>query len=202
MTAGRRYLIIPVLLCTAGFWGLTGCAAYPAMSERPVQMSESSYNAADMLAQQFKGVMTPGMKLKVGTLADMNAPGEATPFGRLVADQIAARFVQLGYHVSSVLPADMAAAQPMPPAGGTMASAPIAYSPDLRPDAASLEQAALITGQYVVARREVLVNLRIAEWGTGRVLAAYDYSLPLTGNLEALTRTSRDEQASSGFFSL
>lgn len=134
-------------------------------------LTSSSYAAADMLIQQSRHFLTTDTNLEIGVITDLDSPNERTNFGSMVAEQIASRFVQLGYNVSV---SDMPQAQGAAPGG------------------------AVITGRYAVARDGVLVNLRIIEAGAGKVLAAYDYTVPKTPDVRELTKTQADKDS---FFS-
>lgn len=143
-------------------------------------VAESSYAAADMMIQQSRSFITPETPLEIGVLTDLDNPNERTNFGRLVAEQIASRFVQLGYNVSAqpgiMPPPDMAAPQAMSNNGGGVGSA-------------------VITGRYAVARDEVLVNLRIVGADTGKVIAAFDYNVPKTRDVRELVKTQADKDS-------
>jgi len=175
--------------CTASVFG--GSTAM----EQQKSMAEASYAAADMLIQQSKILVTSETALQIGVLSDMDNPAEATAFGRVVTGQIGARFVQLGYNVSSGLP------------GGGMAGAmdgDAAYGATY--DAASMDSGmgapvagpVLIAGQYALAKKTVMINLRLTEIQTGRVLAAYDYSMPLNSDIKQLSKTAADKNSFFG----
>lgn len=133
-------------------------------------MAQANYAAADMLIQQSKSLITPDTAVLAGTLSDMDHPAEMTAFGRVVVEQAAARFVQLGYNVS--LQDNMAGG------GGP---------------------AVTITGQYARAKKSVLISLRLMETQTGRLIAAHDYSLPLGSDVRELTKTAAEKNSLFGF---
>lgn len=168
--------------CTASVLGGSG--------EPPQNMAQVNYAAADMLIQQSKTLVTADTPMQVGSLTDLDHPAEATAFGRMVAEQVGARFVQLGYNVTTA--AGSGAMTPMYDSGyggGAMAGG--------RNMAASGPVS--ISGQYAQGKKSVLVNLRLTEQQTGRVLAAYDYNIPLTGDVRQLARTSADKNSFFGF---
>jgi len=147
-------------------------------------VTESSYGAADMLIQQSRSFITQETPLEIGTLTDLDNPNERTNFGQMITGQIASRFVQLGYNVASGdrhdgMPSEMAPSSPVSSSGN--------------------HNRALITGRYAVARDEVLVNLRIIEAGSGKVLAAYDYNIPKTRDVRELTKTQADKESFFNF---
>jgi hypothetical protein len=154
-------------------------------------LAEASYRAADMLSQQTQAVLGRETPLQIGAISDIASPAAAAPFGRTVASQLAARFVQLGYNVSASSYDEMSggapAALPMAPPSGA------AYGAYGGPAPSS----ATLTGQYAVAKDDVLVNLRLLDTASNKVLAAYDYSMTMTGDIRELTAVPG---AKKGFF--
>ncbi len=55
---------------------------------------------------------------------------------------------------------------------------------------------AILGGQYARANGRVLISLRLRDAGTGRVLGAYDYSIPISSEINDLL--GKDEH--QGFF--
>ncbi len=170
---------------------LAGCGSLYRTPPGP-SLAESSYSATDRLMQQSRGIITPQTMLSIGTLMDLNQPGETSALGRMIAEQIAARYVQLGYNVTVNQDpgADQISSGPAVPVtsldGGSMSSGPAPAGP------------ARITGQYVLARNDILINLRVVEQGSGRVLAAYDYNLPLTSDIKELSKTASQRRSFFG----
>ena len=186
------------MLCGAAMT-LPGCSEMMIEShifhDNDVNLRESSYGAADMLAHQLKGRLKPGTPIRVGMLTnaypsrstaritrDMEplpagptqlGPSEITPpstqpapFGRVVTEQIAGRLMQLGFTIM----------------GGS--------SPD-QPGQA------VLTGQYARASGRVLVNLRLLDAGSGRLIGSYDYAVPIGSEIHALLSPN---ESNTGFF--
>ncbi len=196
VTLWTKISLLPLFIC---FLLLSGCTATfldnsPFESD-PVNLTESSYAATDMLVQQSKSVVMAETPLRVGVLMDMNNPDRLTSFGRVVASQIGARFVQLGYNVraSSFDEVMMMRDDAANAAGKAQDSAIPSYGGDQ-----GAAGTALLMGQYALARKEVLINLRIIEIDTGRVMAAYDYALPLNSDIKALVKTDEDKETLFG----
>ena len=160
-----------------------GCTASVLGGSSPQQqqqnIAQTNYAAADMLIQQSKSLVTADTPVQIGTLTDMDQPTENTAFGRVVTGQIGARFVQLGYNVSS---GDSMTMDNGGMGGGGAVSGPVS-----------------IAGQYALAKKTILVNLRLLDTQSGRVLAAYDYSLPLNSDTRELTKTAADKNSLFGF---
>ncbi len=185
MTALRAALLAG-LIASAPL-ALTGCAQ--TLLETGIfdgdstNLLETSYGAADLLAHQAKGTLKPGTPVHTGILTNlypqtspaskpgtpvMTSPPPPAPFGKVITGQVAARLQQLGFNVIGD--------------GG----------------AATMQGDAVLTGQYARANGKVLINLRMLDSGSGRVLAAYDYTLPVTGEISDLLGT--DDR--SGWFDL
>ncbi|MCB9988069.1 MAG: hypothetical protein H6868_01905 [Rhodospirillales bacterium] len=190
-----RKRLFSLVLPLAVFMALPGCTASfmdSGFSAEKVDITATNYAAADMLIQQSKSFVTPETPLQIGVLSDINDPNRMTALGRIVTGQIGARFVQLGYNVTAAsfdgaimpgMPTDMAGDMVSPTMGGAQQQG----SP------------ATITGHYAHGRKSVLINLRILETGTRRVLAAYDYSLPLNDDLEELMETPAMVSPGTGY---
>ena len=192
MKAGR-FLIACFLVLTA-LPIVGGCTASVLGGSNPQQeqqtMAQTNYGAADMLIQQSKSLIGPDTSVQIGMLSDMDHPSETTALSRIITGQVGARFVQLGYNVSAA-PGGMDNMGMAPGAG-------YGYDGGAR-HGNSIAGPVAITGQYALARQSVLINLRLTEPQTGRVLAAYDYSLPLNGDTRELARTAADKNSFFGF---
>lgn len=118
--------------------------------------------------------------LLVATLVNIDALDRSSTLGRLVSEQVSARFTQGGYRMiemkfqNSVY---MARGQ-----GELMLTRQVhelanAYSAE-----------AVIVGSYGTSKEYVLINLKVVEPATNQVLAVYDYSLPIDENVRMLLR--------------
>ncbi|MBI2234010.1 MAG: hypothetical protein HYU57_03255 [Micavibrio aeruginosavorus] len=159
---------------------------------RKVNLAENSYAAADMLAQQAKAYMTHQTPLSTVILSNVAAPEETTPFGQQVANHLGARFVQLGYNVQAL---------PLPP-GSVPDAAPMALSGAMSAPPPSRQMGmqasngrnVVLTGSYTRGKNDILVSLRMIQLPDQRVIAAYDYTLPLTGDLRPMSMTAAEHQ--------
>lgn len=200
---------LQIVLVAAGLL-LPGCAVTEEIRTHlfdttKVNLTENTYAAADMLAQQTQSRMTPQTPLRIAVLTDVTTPGETTAFGQQVANHLGSRFVQLGYNVHSVpLPPGMMAAQvnaePMAlnPTGG----APQPIRTGIGPSSGKGD--ALVTGTYSRMQNAIHVNLKVLQGADQKIIAAYDYTLPMTRDLRevslsAAERQQRDAQPLSTF---
>ena len=196
MTARRGF---HVFLVAVGLL-LPGCAVTEEIRTQlfdttKVNLTENTYAAADMLAQQTQSRMTPQTPLLVAVLTDVTAPGETTAFGQQVANQLGSRFVQLGYNVQSTpLPPGMLETQvtsspvALNPTGGSPQAVRTGLSP------AAGKGAALLTGSYSRMQNSIQVSLKILQEPDQKIIAAYDYSLPMTRDLREISMSAADRQ--------
>ncbi len=202
-----KFRIVAVMYVAAALF-LSGCTASildNTFNEKTVNLKEISYGASDMLIQQASARINSDTPLEISSFTDIDSPAEITSFGRVVSGQVAARFVQLGYNVSASTIDDMMLikqqqqqASSLPIGLSPSGMAPSGMSPATQARAQPIDTA-MILGQYVRAKKYVLVNLRIVEKSTGRILAAYDFNIPYNSDIKALTRTESDEQTVFGF---
>ncbi|MBU0799724.1 MAG: hypothetical protein KKA05_01850 [Alphaproteobacteria bacterium] len=202
MHAARHASRLGVIVAMAAL--LSGCTAAALMAggggsdKSAITLAQSSYGAADMLSQQTQAIMTRDVPLQIGMIGDIAHPSAVTPFGQTIGSQMAARFVQLGYNVSASTYSEMSGGAPpptiMPPMGQNMYGN--AYGGG---GAANTVSSAMLTGQYAVARDDVMVNLRLLDTTSNRVLAAYDYTVPLTRDVEELTTVPGTQKNLFGF---
>lgn len=166
---------------------LGGCSRYdfPSFNQEPkVSMTSSSYAATDMLVSQARNFITPQTPLMVGTLSDINQIETSSPLGRVIADQVAARLVQLGYNVTEVKLRQAVNVQQ--DSAGTAPAGEFVLSRNPENLASTTQAHAVVSGTYAQAAEGVLVNLRLMDVGTGRILAAYDYTLPMSEDVARL----------------
>jgi predicted small secreted protein len=152
------------------------------------KLTQANYGAADMLAQQSQGRITRDNRIEIGSIQDLAKPATVSPFGQYIAQNLAARYVQLGFPVSSQSYSEMSGGRAAIAASSDLASTQIItdYNQAYNPAPLSAARPVIITGQYAVAREDVLVNLRMLDMNNLQVLAAYDYSIPLTRDVKKL----------------
>jgi hypothetical protein len=144
------------------------------------QLRENNYAAADMLIQQSRNNLSLETAIETGILTEVNKPGVYTALGRIIPSQIGARFVQLGYTVKTLSYESMSGSQAQGSDQGN-------YMQDQSP------ADVLIAGNYALGRKDVFVNLRLVEIGSGKILAAYDYNVPLTSDIRELSKTEEEK---------
>jgi len=164
---------IPAVLAAAFvLWGCstagtilgTATEAVSFFQREDVNLKEKNYAAADYLTQQTREFIKDGQLVRAEPLIDNQAPQIGTALARVIPEQVGVRLSQLGY---------------------TMDLRPVAGETEeanyLKPgSAAAVRQASFIlSGTYVRQRRDVAVNLRVTRVNDGRVVAAFDYMMPV-----------------------
>lgn len=193
-----------VALMGAGL-ALGSCAVADAVQSElfdtsKVNLMDTSYAAADMLTQQSRAFITEATPIQMTPLYDITVPQELTSFGQTVSAQIGARLVQLGYNVYTRGPALPTSKEMVmaPPAKQKADGAPQVtfHGPEPVADSGMGPGAVRLGGFYARGKDYIMINLQIVQMETGRILAAYDYSIPATRQLRWMTMT-KDERAQS-----
>lgn len=187
-----------IAIVAASLW-LSGCAVTEEVQSKlfdttKVNLTDSTYAAADMLAPQTKARITQNTPIRMSVITNVATPTETTPFGTQLANQLGARFVQLGYNVQSVpMPPTIMPAGPLVLSPNTMTAAPQATQGAVKPSVGKGGEC-VIGGTYTRMKDSILVSLRILQAPDQRIIAAYDYTVPLTRELNDLSRTAADRK--------
>ncbi len=140
-------------------------------------MTFASYAAADRLVRNAGGV-EPDRPLLVASLVDINDLRRSSSFGRVAAEQIASRLVNAGYTVIELKLRDAFLIEE--------GRGEFILSRDVRDISRSRGAQAVVAGTYAVGARAVYVSVRLIRATDSRILAAHDYTLPLTEDTLAL----------------
>jgi hypothetical protein len=171
---------------------ISGCAASMVANEvfdgHHTNLKQNSYAAADMLAQQSRETIRRDSPIKIGTLLDVHNNKKAdTSFGKLIPSQVGARFVQLGYNIMTASPMSMNYTQ------AQMKDMQLSHDSSNNND----HIYAVITGSYALGKKDVYVSLQLVEYQSGKILAAYDYSLPLSSDIKKLAKRDSERDSTS-----
>lgn len=127
---------------------------------KEVNMTEKSYAATDYLVQQASNNLKHSQLTRVEALSNLDAPKLTSPIATLIPEQVAQRFVQLGY------PMDLSAV-----ADKTDSS--FYDSPHAQETADNI-----LTGTYSQDDKGIHINLRMKKADTGRVFSTFSYIIP------------------------
>lgn len=162
MRAALIILILPLLSACASMIAPDVARMF---NREEINYIETNYGAADYLAGYAHKSLTKTQTIEVGTLKDSTAPERITAFAKLVPEQVGTRFAQLGYLVQlDKIETYEGVREPK-----------FSKNPDI-----------LITGNYLPSDRIVTVSLRLIDLRSAQIIAAYDYELPRTVEVEKI----------------
>lgn len=144
---------------------------------------QANYNAAENLQSQLASRTAGNSTLLVATLVNIDALDRSSTLGRLVSEQVSARFTQGGYHM-----VEMKFQNSVYLARG---QGELMLTREVHELANTYSAEAVIVGTYGASKDYVLINLKVVEPATNHVLAVYDYSLPMDENVRLMLRERR-----------
>ncbi len=151
--------------CSLGLVGLGAVSSGKVFSGEDARLLERNQAAADYIAQQAQGAVTKNTPIKIGLLSDARDTAMTSAFGRFVPEQIGARLFQLGYnvHLDEV-------------------------SPYIKSQSVNLATKSRVelTGTYLPGDADVQVNLRVVDHTRGRMIAFFDYTIPLNSQIDEM----------------
>lgn len=157
-----------------GFKAATGVLAatsFGVFSDPDVNLKEKNYAAADYLQSQIKNKVAYYQHIAAKPLQQADHPGVSSPLGLAISEGVGLRLQELG---NKVLLHDVA------PYGNTsLYPAPVN----------TVNAAYVLNGAYIVRAKQVDVFLRIIETKSHRVVAQFDYAMPLSRELKKLSET-------------
>jgi TolB-like protein len=154
---------------------------YRPVSYDSVAQSEliaANYKAADTLIAQAGEQLSARHPIIVATLVNINALEESSPLGRLISEQLGARFAQQGYKVVEL---KLRQKLYMKRDEGELM-----LTRKIHDIAQQHDAQALVIGTYAESADRVFINLKLTQVETNIALAAMDYALPLDMNIRAL----------------
>jgi hypothetical protein len=149
--------------------GLLDTAARGIFQRQDVNLNEKSYAAADYLIVQAQDFVGRGALIKADVLKEIHQPETSSDIGKVIPEQVGTRLSQLGYNIdlSDVKTAEVGTALGMPPQG---------RKPNF-----------ILGGSYKRSRKTLDIGLRITDAGSGRIVGAFDYSMPLNNEIAELS---------------
>ncbi|HOO81510.1 MAG TPA: FlgO family outer membrane protein [Alphaproteobacteria bacterium] len=146
-------------------------AAYGIFPQEQTNFKEQNYAAADYLIQQARTFIGRGDLLIAKPLSDTNQPSMSSTISKMIPEQIGIRLSQLGYRM------DLSGVATGPDINYLKPSITREEKPDF-----------VLSGTYLRRRIEMDVSLRIVDIKAGRVVASYDYILPLNRETAELSK--------------
>lgn len=174
-----RVLAIAVTALT-----ITGCASTntsPAIPKIPEPTYTDAINnrfidtnqyAAEKLVKKLGNKIGPNSAVIISTIANINDLSKTSTLGRIVSEQVSARFSESGYNMVELK------------LGGSVyisegRGGEFVLTRDVQELASTHNAPAVIVGSYAASQRFVYINLKVVQPGTNTVLATHDYALPL-----------------------
>ena len=156
-----------------------------------------TYVATDFVLHQANYIdsSTP---ILVGTITDIDMLETSSTLGRMISEQITARLTQQGYNVTELKMRTSLNIKD----GRKNASESGEYMLSRDVDSIRAEQKAAIaiTGTYAVAGQDVLVNLKLLDVATGKILGATDYTIRKDSNVARLISNNRAVHSGESFY--
>lgn len=173
---------------------LGGCATGPTPptfeTAAKSEFLAANYRAADALIAQFRD-RTVGGPLLVATLVSIDALERSSTLGRVISEQISARFSQAGL---SVIEMKFRNSVYMKRAEGELL-----LTREIADVARSHSAQAVIVGTYGLSADLVFINVKIVEPGSNKVLAVHDYALPLNRDIRSMLPKPTTDSYGSGY---
>ena len=175
----KRRTVALGLWAAASLALLPGCAQYyygEHATATSTDLVEANRIADDRLLQD--ALIDPDRPVLVATLVSVDQLGESSRLGRTITEQISGRLVQRGV---LVIEPRMRASLAMSPAQGELL-----LSREVREVSRSHDAQAVLVGTYAVSVRSVYVSLKLVHPVGNVVVAAVDYTLPMSDNVRGL----------------
>jgi TolB-like protein len=184
--SGIKNTLLALLTGTLFF---SGCVAqapdvYPLISHplsgpKTLDMQGSSYQAADAMLVRILGKFRMrGGGILPASFVDEREMEKTTPFGRLISRQFANRFTQAGYNMVEVKLRKNFLLQ--------QGQGQFILTRELEKIRDSHKVNAVLAGSYVTTKRRIFVSAQLVRLKDGVTLAAEDFDLPLTKDIESL----------------
>lgn len=172
----RKFLVILMLL--------TSCAApkknFTKQDFGSDEFIYKNYHAVESMNRQLSAQkLNRAYPLIISSVVNMNQLSQTSTFGRLVSEQVAARFTQLNFQVvETKLRGDLLIKE----------EGEFLLTRELKDIAKSVSAQAVIVGTYVDNESDVYVNLKVVQPYTNHVLAATSYAVPKAKDIRNLLK--------------
>jgi len=140
----------------------------------------ANYAAADNLIHHISLWQHPDLRLVVTTIADIDNLDDSTSLGRLIGEQLAVRFTQMGLTVIE--------AKFYPALNYVSGTGEFILSRELRELGPRAD--IVVAGTYAVGDDTVYVTLKTLNFQDSQILSSHAYTLPIGPNTSALLQKS------------
>lgn len=165
--------------------GLAGCAqpgpGYSQVDTSNNQLISSNYQAAEGLIYQMQDHLPVGTgPMIVTTLVNIDDLEKSSTLGRVVSEQVAARFTRAGYKMMEIKFGNSLYIRK--DQGEMMLTREVSEL------ASNHNAKAVLVGTYGESRNYVFINLKVIQPSSNAVLAVQDYALPVTPSISSMLR--------------
>lgn len=142
----------------------------------------TTYAAADNLIRNALPLLDSETLLLVTSIADLDNLEDSTSLGRLIGEQLSARFAQQGY---TVIETKLNSGLRLIPRTGEFV-----LSREMREMGQTYLADMVVSGTYALAQDTIYITLKMFDFKYSRVIASYAYTLPMGPNTSVLSEKS------------
>ena len=142
----------------------------------------ANYKAANELIEQLGSKLSPAQPMIIATIVNIDDLNSSSTFGRLVSEQVSARFSQASYSMIEMKFRDFVYMQ--------QDQGELLLTREIKDVAKSHNAQAVIVGTYALSGNSIFVNLKVIQPNTNVVLAVHDYTFAMDANLKAMAKSA------------
>ncbi|OQX83654.1 hypothetical protein B6D60_10225 [candidate division KSB1 bacterium 4484_87] len=151
---------------------------------KDADIMNTNYKAADSLIRKLNVKLDKDNPVLVASFVNLDDLNESSTFGRVVSEQIASRLNQKGYSTIELkLRTNIFIKE---------GSGEFLLSREMAEISTKHRAQAVVVGSYAVASSRVYLTARIINVRNGRVLASYDYNIPIGRNTFKMLLKGKD----------
>lgn len=175
----KKATIIPVLLLAT----LSSCGVNRYFDVKDTDLIEVSNDVTDELRDKATRSIPKNSLILVSTLLNVNDLQETSAFGRIISNQIASSFHNLGYRIIGMeMPIDLF----MMKEGGTLH-----LSDEIKAILKPYNAAVIVGGVYAPGKRNTYVSLRIVDINTKNIISSTDIAVPMGPDARKLLQSDK-----------
>jgi hypothetical protein len=177
---------------TADFVFDIGPTSAPLNAEDETPIIDLNYEAADELASDLGNDIDKRSPIRVHPFVNVSRQADPSPFGRVVAEQVASRLAQRDLNVVMAL-AETRKAAPAPPLPADANATEPGGLAMLTKSAYPAAETAM-TGNYLIGADVIYLSAQVADSVTGEVFSGWQWTLPVNRNTMTLLPQLRNPQ--------
>jgi TolB-like protein len=147
-------------------------------------ITNANYKAVKYLTKHLPKGMLKNSPLLVASFVNLDDLKKSSTFGKMVSEQISSRFKQLGYTaIEMKLRTETFIKE---------SSGEFLLSPELSEISIKHNAQAVVVGSYAAASDRVYLTVRVIGVTDSRILASYDYNIPMTRDVFKMLLKGRE----------